>query len=62
MITATVRKIFTQYSMDKKILIKEVCIDMDTNYLKVIKEELPNAKIVVDFYHIVADANREYLN
>ena len=55
---ATVRKFLHNIPMDKKILIKKVCIDMDTNYLKVIKEELPNAKIVVDFYHIVADANR----
>jgi len=42
----------------KKRQIEEVCIDMDTTFLKPIREELPQARIVVDFFHVVADANR----
>lgn len=37
--------------------IEEVCIDMDCHYLKTIKDELPKAKIVIDFFHVVQDAN-----
>lgn len=33
--------------------VKEVCIDMDTFFLKVIRICFPNAKIVVDHFHII---------
>jgi transposase len=56
--TLTVKQFLHNIPREKKELIEEVCIDMDTNYLKAIKEELPKAKIVVDFFHVVADANR----
>lgn len=56
--TNTVRRFLSNIPEPKKKLIEEVCIDMDTAYLKVIKEELPKAKIVVDFFHVVADANK----
>lgn len=54
---AAVKQFLHNIPQDKKDLIKEVCIDMDTSYLKIIKEELPKARIVVDFFHAVADAN-----
>lgn len=54
----TVRQFLRNIPEKKKQEIAEVCIDMDTAYLKTIKEELPNARIVVDFFHVVADANR----
>ena len=40
-----------------KVQIEEVCIDMDCHYLRLIREELPQARIVIDFFHIVQDAN-----
>ena len=55
---ATVKKFISNIPEEKKKLIKEVCIDMDTAYLSAIREELPKVKIVVDFFHIVADANK----
>jgi len=38
--------------------IKEVCLDMNRNYLSSIKTILPSAKIVVDHFHVIQDANR----
>lgn len=54
---ATVKQFLHNIPEDKKALIEEVCIDMDTHYIKAIKEELPKARIVVDFFHVVQDAN-----
>lgn len=54
----TVKSFLSNIPVDKKAVIEEVCIDMDTHYLSAIREELPNARIVVDFFHIVADANK----
>ena len=53
----TVKQFLHNIPPEKKALIEEVCIDMDTHYLKAIKEELPKARIVVDFFHVVQDAN-----
>jgi len=38
--------------------IKEVVIDMSVLCLKVIQETLPNAKITIDKFHVIQDANR----
>ncbi len=38
--------------------INDVCIDMSRQYYQTIKRELPRAKIVVDAFHIIADANK----
>lgn len=54
----TVRGFLRHIPEEKKHTIEEVCIDMDTHYLRAIGEELPQARIVVDFFHVVADANR----
>lgn len=53
----TVKKFLYNIPREKKNLIEEVCIDMDTHYLSAIREELPEARIVVDFFHVVSDAN-----
>lgn len=53
----TVRQFLRNIPLTKKAVIEEVCIDMDTQYLSLIREELPQARIVVDFFHVVADAN-----
>jgi len=41
-----------------KTKIKEVCIDMKELFATVAKEELPDAKIVLDHFHLIQDANR----
>ena len=33
--------------------VKEVCIDMDSFFIAVIKECFPNAKIVIDHFHVI---------
>jgi len=38
--------------------ISEVCIDMKRGYRNVIKKELPEAKVTVDKFHVVAYANK----
>jgi transposase len=53
----TMRKFLQSIPEDKKKSIEEVCIDMDCHYIKLIHEELPSARIVIDFFHIVQDAN-----
>ena len=39
--------------------VKEACIDMKTSYLYAIEEVLPQAKIVVDHFHVVREMNRQ---
>ncbi|MBP8637871.1 MAG: ISL3 family transposase [Dictyoglomi bacterium] len=39
--------------------IKEVTVDMKSSYINSVKEELPKAKIVLDHFHVIQDANRE---
>ena len=41
--------------------IKEVSVDMKSSYINSVREELPHAKIVLDHFHVVQDANREML-
>jgi len=53
----TFRTFLRNIPEEKKKLIEEVCIDMDCHYIKTIREELPNVRIVVDFFHVVQDAN-----
>lgn len=38
--------------------IREVCIDMKAGWLEAIKEKLPSAKVVLDPFHLIEDANR----
>jgi len=53
----TMREFLHNIPSNIKAKIEEVCIDMDCHYLKTIKEELPKARIVIDFFHVVSDAN-----
>lgn len=39
--------------------VSEVCIDMKQSYLKAIEAELPNAKIVVDKFHVIKEILRQ---
>jgi transposase len=43
---------------DRKERLREVCIDMDHTLLSVVEEELPEARMVVDHFHVIQDANR----
>jgi len=44
---------------DVKQRISEVCIDMDRGYLAAITETLPNARVVVDHFHVVKELIRK---
>jgi transposase len=52
------KKILKSISSKVKSLISEVVIDMCDFYKKAVEEALPSAKIVVDHFHIIQDANR----
>ena len=54
----TVEKFLKEMPGVQKVTIKDVCIDMSRQYYQTIKRELPSAKIVVDAFHVVADANK----
>lgn len=54
----TVEKFLENMPIAKKEKITEVCIDMSRDYFRTIARELPQAKIVVDAFHVIADANR----
>ena len=47
---------FLQKADQKRI--SEVCIDMKRGYLNTLKRELPNAKVTVDKFHVIAYANK----
>lgn len=47
---------FLQKADQKRI--SEVCIDMKMGYRNTIKRELPNAKVTVDKFHVIAYANK----
>lgn len=53
----TMREFLRNIPEEIKDQIEEVCIDMDCHYIKTIKKELLNARIVIDFFHVVQDAN-----
>jgi len=38
--------------------IEEVCLDMKAGFIQATKEVLPQAKIVIDHFHVIQDANR----
>lgn len=39
--------------------IVETAVDMKSSYINSVEEELPKAKIVLDHFHVIQDANRE---
>lgn len=38
----------------KRLKVKEVCTDMDPYYINIVSECFPNAKVVIDHFHVVA--------
>lgn len=54
----TLRAYLRGLSPEVKERIEAVCIDFKESYRRVIREELPQATVVVDHFHVIADANR----
>ena len=55
----TLRQYFKSLPDEAKSRIKEVCIDMKSSYLTVLEEMLPNAKVVLDRFHVVREMVRQ---
>ena len=51
----TLRRYFESWPDEAKSRVKELCIDMKSSYLTVLKEVFPDAIIVVDRFHVVKD-------
>lgn len=54
----TLRNFLLSIPEEIRLKIVEVCIDMKAAFAEVVKEVLPHAKIVVDHFHVIQDANR----
>lgn len=50
---------FNSLPNDVKQRISEICIDMDRGYLAAVKETLPDAKVVVDHFHVIKELQRK---
>lgn len=55
---ASLRQWFKVMPDPVKRKISEVCIDMRELFRSVLEQELPGARIVVDHFHVISDANR----
>ena len=49
---------FTRYSLQARLKVKTVTIDMYSPYFQVIRDSFPNAEIIIDRFHIVQLLNR----
>lgn len=54
----TLKKFILRIPEKIRLKIVEVCIDMKVSFAEVVKEVLPHAKIVVDHFHVIQDANK----
>jgi transposase len=54
----TLKRFFNQLSSGQRKKIEAVTMDMWDPYIKAVKDKLPHAKIVFDFFHVVANFNR----
>ena len=52
---ATLKDFLTKIPKDK---VKEVCIDMKESLRKIVEALFPEAKVVADHFHVIADSNR----
>lgn len=57
----TLRKHFLAFPKSSRLNVKEVIIDMHSAYKKLVKEVFPNAKIVIDRFHLVQLVNRSLI-
>ena len=49
-----VKKKLLEISKKDRLAVEEVCTDMDEFYIRVALECFPNAKIIIDHYHVIA--------
>jgi transposase len=54
----TLKRFFNQLSISQRKRIEAVVMDMWDPFIKAVKDKLPNAKIVFDLFHVVANFNR----
>jgi len=54
----TLKRFFNQLSISQRKKIEAVAMDMWDPFIKAVQDKLPNAKIVFDLFHIVANFNR----
>jgi transposase len=54
----TLKRFFNQLSIGQRKKIEAVAMDMWDPFIKAVKDKLPNAKIVFDLFHVVANFNR----
>ena len=52
---ATLKKFLTKIPGDK---VREICIDMKESLRKLVEALYPDAKVVADHFHVIADSNR----
>ena len=55
-----IKDYFLYYSYQERCKVKAVVIDMNSGYKRIIRELFPNAKIVIDRFHIVQLVNRAF--
>ena len=55
----TLERYFNSWPEEAKSRVLEVCIDMKSSYLTVLKKIFPKAKIVVDHFHVVKEMCRQ---
>lgn len=54
----TLRQYFSRYPLHERRKVREICIDIYSPYITVIRELFPKARIVFDRFHIVQHINR----
>jgi transposase len=54
----TLKRFFNQLSISQRKKIEAVAMDMWDPFIKAVKDKLPQAKIVFDLFHVVANFNR----
>ena len=57
-----IKDYFLYYSYQERYKVKAVVIHMNSGYKSIIRELFPNAKIVIDRFHIVQLVNRAFNN
>lgn len=55
----SLKKYFHRFEPKTRLKVKTISIDMYLPYIQLIKEMFPNAKIIIDRFHIVQALNRE---
>ena len=50
---------FLRFKRKTKNKVKTICIDIYPPYMDIIKKHFPNARIIIDRFHIIQNINRE---